>query len=264
LESIIRKDPAKVEPGLVIITDQKSTGVGRLDLLGVDSEGVLTLIELKVARDEGQLQQALNYYDWVLQSIDFIRDAYRQRLEQHKRQIKDLWPRIILVAPDFDRELLTAAKYVREDVDVKFLRYRTFNINGKKELVTFLIELGEIKEIEEKPKTIHDFLEYIGDSSVAQTFNMALEIFAKLSDEEPVTAHNHYKFRYGGRKFAEIHVRHGYFWIGLKDETGDWFWKDKVKTTDDIMSIRKEIKKAVELVGGVFKEEVDGLLTSQN
>jgi hypothetical protein len=260
LESIIRRDPAKAELGLIIITDQKSTTGGRLDLLAVDGDGILTLMELKVKVDEGQLQQALNYYDWVLQSIDFIRDAYKHRLEQNKRQIRDEMPRIILIAPDFDKEMLTAAKYVRDDIDLRLLRYKAFNVNGKKEIVTFPIELTEVKEIEEKPKTVAEFLEYIGDSDVCETFNKAIEIFSKLSDEEPVTDRNHYKFRFAGRKFAEVHVRHGYFWIGLKDED-EWFWKDKVKTLDDMKSIREQIKKAIELVGGKFKDEVNALLT---
>lgn len=255
LESIIRRDSSKLEPGLSIITDQKKMSSGRrLDLLAVDIDGILTLIELKVVKDEGQLQQALNYYDWVLESIDFIREAYKHILLEHKKEIKDEMPRIILVAPDFDKEMLTAAKFIRDDIDLKLLRYRSFTSEGRKEIVPFPIDTPELKEIEEKPKSINDFLGYIGDTSVGKTFKHAIEIFSKLSDEGPVIRRKSYKFRYGGRKFAEIYIKHGSFWVGLKGEYHR-FWKD-VKTLEDITSIKEQIKLAVELVGGKFKEEL--------
>ena len=61
LESLIKRDPSRVESGLVFLAEQRKTpGRGRLDLLGVDSEGVLAVVELKIVKDEGQLQQALN------------------------------------------------------------------------------------------------------------------------------------------------------------------------------------------------------------
>ena len=256
LESIIRRNPSKVEPGLLILIDQRKTIGGRkLDLLAVDNAGILTVIELKARLDEGQLQQALNYYDWTLQNIDFIRDAYKNKLEQHKREIKDEMPRIILVAPDFSSELVTAAKYVRDDIDIRLLRYKALSIDGKKEIVPFRIEIPGVKEIEEKPKTIDDLSNYIWVPSVITTFRKAVDILSELSNEEPVTKPHSIKFRYDGRKFAEIHVRQGYFWMALKGEE-DWFYKYDVKTFDDVKSIKDQIKTAIELVEGTFKEEL--------
>lgn len=254
LESIIRKDPSNLEPGLMIITDQRGAAGGRLDLLAIDSDGVLSLIELKVKTDEGQLQQALNYFDWVLESIDFVRDAYKNKLDKHQREIKDEIPRILLVAPDFNKELVTAAKFLRDDIDLKLLRYKAFSIDGKKEIFTIPVEIPEMKEIEEKPKPLEYYPDYIGNAAVCETFNKVVKFFSTLSDEEPVTKKRNYMFRYDGRKFAEIQVRHGYFWIGLKAED-EWFWKDKVKTIDDVKSIKEQIKTAIGFVGGQFKEE---------
>jgi len=43
---LLVKDPNQIEEGFKIITHQRRTsGLRRLDILGVDSEGVLTLIE---------------------------------------------------------------------------------------------------------------------------------------------------------------------------------------------------------------------------
>ena len=76
LESILKKNPSMIEENFQIIGNQLTTPTGRIDMLGVDSNGTLALVELKVQEDGEQLTQALTYYDWVLNNIDFIKNAY--------------------------------------------------------------------------------------------------------------------------------------------------------------------------------------------
>ena len=123
LESILVKEPNQIEEGFKIITHQrKAYGQKKMDILGVDSEGVLTIIELKVLTDVNQLRQALNYYDWIVdQGLDWIADAYKHKLEEIK--IEQRMPQIFLIAPDFDEEMIREAKYIRDYIKIRLFRY---------------------------------------------------------------------------------------------------------------------------------------------
>lgn len=68
LETLLKRYPDQIEKGLKIIDNQIITPKGRFDLLGVDVDRVLTIIELKVKRDDDHLKQAINYFDWILEN----------------------------------------------------------------------------------------------------------------------------------------------------------------------------------------------------
>ena len=60
LEALLVQNPDQIEKDFTILTHQRKTfGFKTLDILGIDSEGILTLIELKNTIDEGQLRQAI-------------------------------------------------------------------------------------------------------------------------------------------------------------------------------------------------------------
>lgn len=64
LESLLLRDPNQIEEHFLILTQRKKTlGSRRLPFLGVDSRGVVTLIELSVTRERDQLRRALEQYD---------------------------------------------------------------------------------------------------------------------------------------------------------------------------------------------------------
>jgi RecB family endonuclease NucS len=46
LEDVLKKNPEQIEKGLKLIANQVITPKGRIDLLCVDKEGVLTIVEL--------------------------------------------------------------------------------------------------------------------------------------------------------------------------------------------------------------------------
>ncbi|VVB74627.1 Endonuclease NucS [uncultured archaeon] len=72
LEALLIKNPAQIEEGFSIITHQKTHKSSRLDILGLDSNKTLTLLELKVVSDVGQLRQALSYYTWILDKSSLL------------------------------------------------------------------------------------------------------------------------------------------------------------------------------------------------
>lgn len=152
LESLLVKDPNQIEENFKIITYRRQTSrLKRLAFLGVNSEGILTLIELKVTSDENQLKQALEYYDWLMeQGIDWIADAYKERLQGVI--LKEHMPQIFLIAPDFDDKLVKEAKYLRADIKLRLFRYLALEINGNKEIKVIETPIPPMREIEIKPR----------------------------------------------------------------------------------------------------------------
>ncbi|HMF55649.1 MAG TPA: hypothetical protein VK619_04765 [Pyrinomonadaceae bacterium] len=132
LESILRRDITRLDPGLIIAplyaqfrTSRVSNAAARpVDLLALRREGRLVVIELKVNEDREHVFQGVDYW---------------QRIEAHRRsgdierarlfgevQIMDEPPIVYLVAPllRFHRAFQTLARSVAPDIEI----YR-FDIN---------------------------------------------------------------------------------------------------------------------------------------
>ena len=112
LESLVMKDPEALEDGLVHLTHQRSANGRYIDVLAADSDGVLTVIELKVGEDDEMLLQALEYYDYVSSN----RDRLAREYESKAKILPQEEPRIMLVASGFGERLKLAARYVEPRV----------------------------------------------------------------------------------------------------------------------------------------------------
>lgn len=110
LEPLLVLAPQHLEEGMKVVAHQVATSSGEhLDMLTVDDEGTLAVIELKneIDEGEGQLLQALRYYDWCFENRAWLASAYTNKgIDPHKE------PRLILVAPDFSNSLKRLAKYM--------------------------------------------------------------------------------------------------------------------------------------------------------
>ena len=248
LENILKKDPEQIEKGLRVVANQVATPKGRIDLLCIDAERVISIIEIKLASDENQLTQAIKYYDWAIENIDWIKDAYGIKAADQK-------PRIILVASDFDEDLLLLAKYWNEYISpVTPYRYKCVNAENRKYIVCSEVILQSPKDIQEKPKTIEDHLNYIRDEKVRKNCIEALETIKKISDKKIEVAATKYSivFRFKGRNFATITPRRESFVLKWKsEEEEEWPRKTGLKKMDQINEvIDNNIKRAFFLVGG--------------
>lgn len=126
LEYLLKKDPEQIEKELKVIANQVITPKGKIDLLCVDEEGVLAVVELKLDQDDDHLKQAINYYDWVFENMEWLRNTYS------KFEISDEYlPKIILVARDFTESVITGVKYFAESFDIKLYRYKAVKIDEK-------------------------------------------------------------------------------------------------------------------------------------
>lgn len=129
LEEILVNDPEQIEEGFRLLrTQRRTTPYGkRLDVLGVDSKGTLTVIELKIKEDEEQLLQAMEYFDWLLErGLSFFRDHFSTQ------DIANKTPRVILVAPEFSERTIKLCKYISEDIQVSLKNIFAFRLMGRK------------------------------------------------------------------------------------------------------------------------------------
>lgn len=135
LESILRRDITKLDPGLIIapLHAQFRTSHGAatfpggarpIDLLALRHDGRLVVIELKVAEDR----------EHVFQGVDYWRRVEAHRRRGHisaaklfgEREIRDESPLVYLVAPalHFHPSFRTLAKTIAPDIEI----YR-FDVN---------------------------------------------------------------------------------------------------------------------------------------
>ena len=183
LESILIKNPEQIEEDFKIITHQrKAYGQDRIDILGVDSQGILTIIELKVIQDINQLRQALTYYDWVVErGLYWISDAYKHKLES--TNLTKRLPQIFLVAPDFDEKMIREAKYIRDDIKIRLFRYLVFEIEGNKEVKLVEVSVPKLSALESEPMTIDDNINYIDDEAVRKIFKLTMQKIKAIDEK---------------------------------------------------------------------------------
>ena len=174
LQRLLRDQPEALEDGLFIVSEEFSRwqDSGRsIDLLGLDSEGYLTVIELKRTRtgDHAELQ-AIRYAAMVANlTFDQIVESHRDYL--HQRGIADdaqdricehlgidqpedagistEKPRIILASEGFSNELTTSILWLNDNygLDIKGIRLQPHR-NGEELLVesSQIIPLPEAKD----------------------------------------------------------------------------------------------------------------------
>lgn len=132
LESLLRRDITKLDPGLIIAplhaqfrtSHGGPTGARPIDLLALRHDGRLVVIELKVTEDREHVFQGVDYWRRV--------EAHRRRGHISSarlfgdREISDESPLVYLVAPalHFHPSFRTLAKTIAPDIEI----YR-FDIN---------------------------------------------------------------------------------------------------------------------------------------
>jgi len=244
LESLLVGDTNQIEEGFKIITHQRKTyGQNKLDILGVDSQGILTVAELKVTIDSNQLNQALNYYDWILeQGLDWIIEAYKHKLKGIK--IEQKMPQIFLIAPDYDDNMVREAKYIRNDIQLRLFRYVAFEVNGEKEIKLMETSIPKIREIETKPWTIQDNIDYISEKSVQNLFREMMQKIKTIKEKQIEEKSGNWVVSYwiSGRKFCEIYPKKKWFAIGFKTDENEqkWDWITNITRKEQIESIFQE------------------------
>ena len=216
----------------------------RIDLLAVDDDdGTIVVIELKRAKHKLQLLQALSYAAMIsecqksdLQILPGVESKEIERLEVNQLTNR---PRLILMAEDFDFQVLKTAQWLRtQSIEVKCVRVA---VSEDKEAHTRFLSFSVVfppREIEEEAKMKRlpkregapsaDWKEFL-----AQISNEALRSFvaSNLSlGRENQFAYRTFHFRIQGSRHFQVWIRPT---SALVEQIGrfdnDWaFWKARL------------------------------------
>jgi hypothetical protein len=118
------------EEGLILLgreVQPSSVVADRIDLLALDEDdGSVVILELKRAKHKFQLMQALSYAAMVKRlQLDEFRTLLSDRTKLDKAEIKEFnsRQRVILIAEEFDYEVLVTAEWLYEqNIEVKCVR----------------------------------------------------------------------------------------------------------------------------------------------
>ena len=136
-QPLLRDNPEVLDPDLLIVAEEFNEWEGssrRIDLLGLDKEGNLVVLELKREDDGGHMELQAVRYAAMVSSMDFeaVVHIYESRLAKcgkdattARQEIEAFLadadepaitnqPRIILVAPNFSREITTTVLWLND------------------------------------------------------------------------------------------------------------------------------------------------------
>jgi hypothetical protein len=137
-----------------------------VDILALDTEGQgqVVVVELKnVHTNEEVIPQVLRYARWAKKNPDFVLRRIREKrteLEQMNINLEkiDTNPRIILVAPSFDSDLIRLSEDIGYEVD--FLAISRYKMGNETFVVTDLEEPEEQEVTLTRPRETWDWITY--------------------------------------------------------------------------------------------------------
>lgn len=229
----------------------------RIDLLAIDEKGTAVVIELKRGVSKLQLLQAITYAAMVStwdserfseerkvlagKSSDEIAEEFEQFLSEDIEEI-NFSQRIILLAEDYNYEVLIAAKWLSENYEIDIRCYRmALSTEGDSEYLncTCIYPPAEVsehatrrgrkgKKVVNKAQKWPDWdtaLAKVSNASVVKFFKSELE---KGQDNYLRKRILHY--RHGGRVrlFVKAGGNNAYVWQHRRFEGDEELWTDRI------------------------------------
>lgn len=228
LEDRIIKHPDLIENGLIYLEHQRHTTTGRLDILFVDNNKILTIAELKVVEDAYMLFQALDYFDFVAEKIEsFARLHPQQKIDVEK------YPRLMLIAPNFSPILINRCKWFNPDIQISLLVYQYIKFDEISEdtLVFIPHELSVPPTIISKAPEIDELLSYIKIDTAKGLAKRFLEEIANISREIVIDPLQWGKsIKYQGYVLCYWEPRQSYIRISSFSDDEEW---ESIKVSDE-------------------------------
>jgi len=248
LKNLVKQDPESIEPGLKIMADEFPVDNGSIDLLGIDSGNILTIIELKINEDDSMLMQSIRYYDSVSQNIDKIAKLYPgEKVDTSEG------PRIILIAPSFSGTLKKCAKYI--DLRLDLVEYDSLETDHKQGLISHFIDIETPKEMPTR-KTVEEHLNYITAEKIKDLCRKIIKKIKDIGENIEVYGRKFYiGFKYKERLFARIKTKRTFFYT-MVTLGSEWeIDKTKIEGKKDFTDVHLDkIKEAYKEVGGKLKK----------
>ena len=191
LQRLLRTSISVIGDDLYVLAEEFSQWEDsrrRIDLLAVDKNGKLVVIELKRGEDGGHMELQALRYAAMISTLTFQQAVsahatflgHPTATEDAKTAILDFleWPeptedfgksvRIILVSPDFKKELTTAVLWLNESgLDISCVRIRPYSLQQRTLLeVDQIIPLREAQEYTVRLKEKHEEIRHATESNV--------------------------------------------------------------------------------------------------
>jgi len=238
----------------------------RIDLLAVDQQGAAVVMELKRGSDKLQLLQALSYAsmiaDWDAERLVGERTRFAGKsAEEAEEEIEQFLledigelngtQRIVLLANDYDYEVLVTAKWLNENYGVDIRCYRmgiSVDEAGEFMSCTCIYPPPEITQhvvLRRSSKGCATSGWTGWDTALAACDNDAIVAFFR---EELVKGHDEYLadraliFRIGNKRRFWIHVRrhNAYVWQIARFPDDEGFWRKHLGPGADIPAADSE------------------------
>ncbi len=174
LEALLIEDIESIEEGMIVLGNQISTGsVGEMDVLAVDKDGILNVIELKIVETDKQLFQGLRYLDWVNSNISLISKVYAY----DKDAVTDdnYRPRLVLIAPSFSINLMTAVKYINT-IGIDLFVYDVVQSGKQRKLLLNYLEIDDLQRRAEIP-SLKGHRDYLDNEKAQELFDEVISYF---------------------------------------------------------------------------------------
>lgn len=209
LEALLMGDIEVIEEGMVVLGNQIDTrSVGELDVLAVAEDGELNVIELKIKEIDSQLFQGLRYLDWVNNNVTLISKIYTK--EKQVKINEALFPRLVLIAPSFSKNLITAVKYINS-IYIDLFDYDVIQSGKNRKLMLRYIEVDEIEKLPSIP-TLQGHKDHLEDENAESLFNEVMAFFGEIGASiEP--RKRRITFKINGEIIGRYRGRKGWFKI---------------------------------------------------
>jgi len=236
----------------------------RIDLLAVDQQGSLVVIELKRGSNKLQLLQALSYASMISkwehskiiaerqkfsgQSEEDVEDEIEQFLSQDVANLNDSQC-ILLVAEDFDYEVLITSEWLSEiyDVDIRCFRL-ALSAEGKTEFLncTCIYPPPEITKHAKKRgrkgttttkwSNWDDALKAITNNAVVEFFKRELDTGRENYLKKRIL---HYRIAGHRRFFLSARQKTAYVWQNRRFPDDEPYWKKKIGEHIGVKPVRE-------------------------
>jgi len=234
--------------GVRFIASEFTTGDrqrGRIDTLGLDQDGIPTIIEYKKSSKENVINQGLFYLDWL---VDHKGDFTLAAQEALGNDIQIEWsqPRLILIAESFSEYDKYAVNRIGANIELwAYRRYGEnflyldpiFITNPRDSKRGRTVKESEKKEEIEAPVyTVEDHLK--GKSkNTEDLFEHIRERIFDLADDNSIIekANKMYVSYKHGKNFCEVRVQSKALWIWLDIHQSDL--NDPYQLTRDVSDI---------------------------
>ena len=212
LEQILLADLEVIEQGLIFIDNQVPIGSGFIDILARDIDGTLVILEVKLDEDDRMLQQALEYYDFVLQNLERFAQAY-----PNAGIVALAEPRVILVAGSYSTRLVASAKFIT--VPLNLFTYQYLELSGNKGLYLAETQIAPVREIGIRRKSVNEHLDYITDKGARAVAEKVIQWLVSQDPENIVTKGLRHRIsvKYRGNNFVDILPRRSFIVINWRD-----------------------------------------------